>query len=354
MSRRKSFVAAALCAAVLTPVGAAPAQACSTSLDAQALTGFEHGRRGFHVSTVMASGTGVSYPSDARTGAYALRVSAAKSNGYGWFMWSRVPAPYAASGRFALRLDVGRVREHHGLGGPVVRHRRPPRRVERLAVGDLVGRRRVAGQPAGPLEPRRAALQRLPGHEPVRQLHGELRRPRADRQRRRLPDRRRPRPRAAAERLGARLGDAAQRRRHEGRLELVAAPRRRLGALDRRLHQADGGVLERPRADRLRGHRRDVHPRGARPHVDALPGEGHQQREALRGGRRAVLADQGRRLGRDRQPRLQRRGRARWGSVDPGGGQRPDRAVRLLDRREPGAAARRRAARVRGRDAAAG
>jgi hypothetical protein len=105
VSRRKSFVAAALCAAVLTPVGAAPAQACSTSLDAQALTGFEHGRRGFHVSTVMASGTGVSYPSDARTGAYALRVSAAKSNGYGWFMWSRVPAPYAASGRFALRLD---------------------------------------------------------------------------------------------------------------------------------------------------------------------------------------------------------------------------------------------------------
>lgn len=106
MSRRKSFIAVAGCAAALVPVGAAPAQACPTApLAAQALTGFEHGRKGFHVSTVMAAGSGVSYDSTSRTGAYALRVAANQSNGYGWFMWSQTPAPMAATARFALRLD---------------------------------------------------------------------------------------------------------------------------------------------------------------------------------------------------------------------------------------------------------
>ena len=88
------------------PAGAAPAQACPTApLAAQALTGFEQGRKGFHVSTVMAAGSGVSYDATARTGAYALKVTANKSNGYGWFMWSTPPAPTAATARFALRLD---------------------------------------------------------------------------------------------------------------------------------------------------------------------------------------------------------------------------------------------------------
>ncbi len=114
LSRRKSFLAVAACATALAPVGAAPAQeaaappappACPTALAAQALTGFEHGRRGFHVSTMMGAGSGYAYETPARTGAYALRVTANKSNGYGWFMWSQSPAPASATVRFALRLD---------------------------------------------------------------------------------------------------------------------------------------------------------------------------------------------------------------------------------------------------------
>lgn len=119
MSTSKSLAAAVMCAAVLLPAGAAPALACPTApLAAQALTGFEHGRRGFHVSTVMASGTGVSYDATARTGAYALKVAANKTNGYGWFMWSQGPAPAAATARFALRLDqlpAGNVTQLFGM-----------------------------------------------------------------------------------------------------------------------------------------------------------------------------------------------------------------------------------------------
>ncbi len=105
---RKSFIVAVACAAVLVPAApaAAETQACpATALAAQALTGFEHGRRGFHVSTVMAQGSGVSYDATARTGAYALKVAANKSNSYGWFMWSEKPVPTSATVRFALRLD---------------------------------------------------------------------------------------------------------------------------------------------------------------------------------------------------------------------------------------------------------
>ena len=119
MSRRKSFTAIAACVAVLSPVGAAPAQACPAApLAAQALTGFEHGRRGFHVSTVMANGSGVSYESTARTGAYALKVAANKTNGFGWFMWSQAPVPMAGTARFALRLDqlpAGNVTQLFGM-----------------------------------------------------------------------------------------------------------------------------------------------------------------------------------------------------------------------------------------------
>jgi hypothetical protein len=96
----------------------AAAAACPTApLSPAALTGFEHGRKGYSANNLIPTGTGVSIaPAAARHGAYGLRVNATGAAGNEWFMWPT--APRAGVVRFAMKLDAlpaGDVRELYSM-----------------------------------------------------------------------------------------------------------------------------------------------------------------------------------------------------------------------------------------------
>jgi hypothetical protein len=110
----------------LAAPSAAQAACPTTPLSPAALTGFEHGRKGYHASNLMPTGTGVAVaPAAARNGAYGLKVNAAGAATSEWFMWQTYV--HAGVARFAVRLDAppaGDVNELFGMdtyGGSALR-----------------------------------------------------------------------------------------------------------------------------------------------------------------------------------------------------------------------------------------
>jgi hypothetical protein len=102
VSRRTAVIGGVLVA--LAAPSAAAAACPTTPLSPQALTGFEHGRKGYSANNLVPTGTGVAIaPSSARNGAYGLRINAAGAAGNEWFMWPT--APRAGVVRFAMKLD---------------------------------------------------------------------------------------------------------------------------------------------------------------------------------------------------------------------------------------------------------
>jgi hypothetical protein len=105
MSIPKFPLAAAVCAlaALLT---ASAAQACpTTALAPEALTGFEHARKGYSNDNFVPSGTGVSIDTAAaRSGGASLRVAAAGVPGNEWRLW-QTQMTRTGSTRVAVRLD---------------------------------------------------------------------------------------------------------------------------------------------------------------------------------------------------------------------------------------------------------
>ncbi len=103
MSRRTAVIVGVLFA--LAAPSAAQAACPTTPLSPQALTGFEHGRKGYSANNLVPTGAGVAIaPAAARNGAYGLRVNAAGAATSEWFMWPT--APRAGVVRFAMRVGT--------------------------------------------------------------------------------------------------------------------------------------------------------------------------------------------------------------------------------------------------------